>query len=275
MKQKFKQICTAAILAAFTLPAMAEAIPKASTHDSRIQTVTYQPDQVYHIRAQIGRASMVQLEEGETLSGDNAALGMGDADAWKVAVKGNNIIFKPTVVRPETNLLISTNKRTYAFSLSLASPRHRQSPTYILRFSYPDSRQKQNALDAERMAKAIAIMRSAGGQADKIQITNSNYWGYGDKTLAPTAAWDNGRFTYFSFNNGKDLPTIYKILPDGTETLVNAHIESDTIVVHETGKKFILRLGKSALGIDNRGFDAVGQFNHTGTGDNNSVRIAK
>ncbi len=133
MKRQFEHLCAAAILAAISLPVMAEAIPKAGTHDSRIQTAVYQPDQVYHVRSQIGRASMVQLEEGETLSGDNAALGMGDADAWKVAVKGNTIIFKPTVTRPETNLLITTNKRTYAFALSLASPKRKQSPTYILR----------------------------------------------------------------------------------------------------------------------------------------------
>ncbi len=125
------------------------------------------------------------------------------------------------------------------------------------------------------MAKAMEAMQSVNGKANTIQISNTNYWGYGDKALAPTAAWDNGRFTYFSFNNAKDLPTIYKILTDGTETLVNSHIDGDTVVVHETGKTFILRLGKSVLGIDNRGFDAVGQFNRTGTNDNSSVRIAK
>ncbi|MCT6881679.1 MAG: TrbG/VirB9 family P-type conjugative transfer protein, partial [Snodgrassella alvi] len=85
-------------MAAFILPVFAEAIPAGSSRDSRIQTAVYHNNQVYHIRGQIGRAVLVQLEDGETLSGESSALGMGDSDAWKVAVKGNNIIFKPTVL---------------------------------------------------------------------------------------------------------------------------------------------------------------------------------
>ena len=104
---------------------------------------------------------------------------------------------------------------------------------------------------------------------------NSNYWGKGVKGLAPTAVYDNGRFTYFSFDNGKDLPAIYKELPDGSEALLNTHMESDTVVVHEVAKQFILRLGDSVLGLENRGYDEQGRFNRTGTDDGNSVRIIK
>lgn len=266
------QLSMAAILAAFVLPAWAEAVPKGSPRDSRIQTAEYHPDQVYRIHSQIGRAVMVQLEEDERLSGDAAALGMGDAEAWKVAVRGNNIIFKPQAPRPQTNMLINSNKRTYAFSLTMGGGKTKQAATYILRFNYPDSVQRQNTLAAEKQAQAMSVLRQAGSGAE---IRNTDYWGYGHRTLAPTVAWDNGRFTYLQFNNGKALPVAYKIMPDGTESLLNSHLDGDTVVIHETAEKFVLRLGKSVLALENRGYDTEGRFNRTGTGDNHAVRIIK
>ena len=60
--------------------------------------------------------------------------------------------------------------------------------------------------------------------------TITTNWGKGNKALAPTAAYDNGRFTYFSFDNGRELPLIYKVMADGTEMLLNSHVEGDTVV---------------------------------------------
>ena len=87
--------------------------------------------------------------------------------------------------------------------------------------------------------------------------------------------WDNGRFTYFRFNNGRTLPVIYRINADGSESLTDSHIEGDTTVVHETAAKFILRSGKSVLGIENRSYNATGTFNRHGTDDGESVRLVK
>lgn len=263
----------AALTAAFILPAAhAETLPSGSLKDHRIQTAVYHADQVYRIHGAIGKATLIELEDGETLDGDAALLGMGDADAWKVAVKGNGILFKPTAVHPDTNMLIRTNRRTYALALSLV--KGKQQPTYVLRFTYPDTAHKRAVADAEKMHKAIAAVQSAGLPETDLPV-NRRYWAYGDKVLAPTAAWDNGRFTYLKFNNGKDLPAVYKILEDGTETLVNSHIEGDTVVIHETGKRFVLRLGKAVLAVDNRGFDQNGLFNRSGTDSNDTVRIRK
>ena len=41
-------------------------------------------------------------------------------------------------------------------------------------------------------------------------------------------------------------------MADGTEMLLNSHVEGDTVVIHETAKHFVLRLGKSVLGLENR-----------------------
>ena len=111
-----------ALLLMGLLPAVSGAVsvPKGSAKDGRIQTVVYNPDDVIHVHARIGEAVLIQLEDGELLTGDTSGLGMGDTEAWNLAVRGNNLYMKPVASAPATNMLITTNKkRTYAFDLSL------------------------------------------------------------------------------------------------------------------------------------------------------------
>lgn len=269
---KWTHYTAAIVLAALPFQAaFAEAQPKRSARDSRIQTAVYRSDDVFPVLTKVGEATLIELEADERLNGDNALVGMGDTAAWNLAVKGRNIIFKPVAPQPDTNLLVATNKRTYAFRLKTASAK--QSPTYILRFRYPDT---EAATAAKIAAQQDKVRLAMAGIPQRLPENgdNLNYWAYGNKELAPTAAWDNGRFTYFQFNNGRELPTFYKILPDGSESLLNTHIDGDTVVIHETAARFVLRLGKSVLGMENRAYDSKGQFNRTGTDSPDAVRIS-
>ena len=262
------------VLGAFFMASTAHAlvVPQGSKQDGRIQTVTYSKHNVIKVTAQVGKAVLIQFEDDERLEGDAATLGMGDADGWNLAVKGNNIIFKPTVEKSDTNLIVHTNKRTYIFQLNIDNDAPH--PTYALRFHYPDTAAANKKAANEKNDKAWDVIQGKHNRFD-VTITNDNYWGFGDKVIKPTAIYDDGRFTYFEFANGKDLPTIYKKLPDGTESLVNKHIKGDTVIVHETNQQFVIRLGHSVLGIENRGFDNNGRFNKTGTSKDNSARIIK
>lgn len=248
--------------------------------DSRIRTETYNPNRVYPIYAEIGKASMVQLENDERMVGNNGELvGIGHGEAWTHSARGNNLIFKPKLAEPVTNMIIVSNKRTYAFDLKMANPKN--PPTYILRFDYPDTRKAKQAEQREKQAaqrakqdRAFQTLTDTGAVHD-VMSSNQLYFGQGSKKLAPTSMWDNGRFTYLKFNNGRDMPTIYRVEADGSETLLNTHIEQDTTVIHEVNEKIILRLGRAVLLIENRGFNPQGKFNHTGTNDNQSVRFIK
>lgn len=274
MKQKpFFVLLAASAVFFVSSQANALSVPKGSRQDARIQTVTYNPNNVFHIRAQIGRAVLVQLEEDERLEGDSAALGMGDSEAWKLNVKGNNIIFKPTAPNPETNLIVTTNKRTYVFQLSIDG-RGKQATTYVLRFRYPDTQRANRRVQKATNEQAHEILSGKKLRPNVVRA-NQNYWGYGNKALSPTAMYDDGRFTYLEFDNGRDMPSIYKIMPDGSESLVNLHVEGNTVVIHELANKFVLRLGNTVLGIDNRGFNQRGRFNQTGAGQDGRVRVVK
>ncbi|WP_258861271.1 TrbG/VirB9 family P-type conjugative transfer protein [Neisseria gonorrhoeae] len=166
---------------------------------------------------------------------------------------------------------MTTNKRTYAFDLK--STNGTPPPTYILRFHYPDTENDKRRIETQKRIRAAEVFGKV--QAAPPLGYNNDYWGRGNKNLAPTSIYDNGRFTYFRFNNGRDLPSIYKVLDDSSEALLNTHMDGDTVVIHETAQHFILRLGNQVLGIENRGFSSNGQFNQTGTDDNSSIRLIK
>ncbi|MBO7380439.1 MAG: TrbG/VirB9 family P-type conjugative transfer protein, partial [Neisseriaceae bacterium] len=219
-----------------------------------------------------------QLDKGE--SAEQGVVAMGDAQAWNMAVKGNNLIFKPTAESPQTNLTVITNKRTYVFDLSLAGCSYNKKgkkvcipPTYLLRFTYPDDIAAAKAAANRQQARAFQMKLKYGLDGAKTPL-NYLYYGFGDKKIAPTTIWDDNRFTYLRYADNRDLPMIYKLNPDGTEMLVNTHIEDDTLIIHETAEEFRLRLGKSVLGVRNKGYK-VGEFNHLGTNDKNSVRLIK
>lgn len=273
MKKHLLTTATVVFLCAFNTTAHALVQPRGSKLDPRVQTVTYNKQNVINITAKVGHAVLVQFEDDERLEGDSASLGMGDAEGWNLSVKGNNILFKPMVEQSDTNLIVTTNKRTYVFQLHIDNDT--TTPTYVLRFVYPDSiaKQQNEELEKQREAENTLVDAITPIQAN---VKNKNYWGYGDKDLAPTSLFDDGTFTYFTFNNSKDLPVIYRKNPDGTEILVNRHIKNNTVIVQELSKGFVLRLGQSVLGIENRGFnDNTTAPVRTGSTVEETVRINK
>jgi type IV secretion system protein VirB9 len=78
----------------------------------------------------------------------------------------------------------------------------------------------------------------------------------GSEEIAPVLVFDDGRFTYFRFQASRELPSLFQVSPAGEETRVNFHIEEDLAVAQRTGRRFVLRQGRAAVGIWNDAFDA-------------------
>lgn len=246
--------------------------PIGVSDDGNIQVIEYNKNQVVNINSKFGVATLIQLEDDEIIDQDsNGGLGLGDKNAWAIDVRGNHIFLKPTSKSPDTNMVVVTNKRTYAFNLHAIS---NNTAGYIIRFNYPDT---QAALESEATKRSIAIQAKLNG-VHGASVKKLNMLGYfmrGDKSIAPTKMWDDGRFTYLKYANSADLPAIYRILPDGKESLVNTHIDGDTLVVQETAKGYMLRLGQSALEINNAKYDPKGSFNELGTSSEQMIRLEK
>ena len=95
MNMKKAYLLTGLAAGFFAFSAHAAAIPKGAAYDKRIQYVNYNPDNVVVIRAEIGRAVLVQLAQDERVEGENKAIVAGNTGAWKLKTSGNNIFSSP------------------------------------------------------------------------------------------------------------------------------------------------------------------------------------
>lgn len=223
-------------------------LPQGTSFDSRVQTVTYNADDVIRVKTRTGISTLIQLENGEFLAESVSGMGLGDPQAWDVAVRGNNIFLRPIAENPDTNVTLVSNKRTYIFSLETAGKN--TSPSYFVRFIYPE------------IPKPTVFNKPPTPCTDG--VVNRKYEKWGDSTLAPSAAWDDGRFTCFRFPTNVDLPAVYRKLSDGTEYLVNPRMEQDVMVIHEVANEYRFRLGKSVLGVSSDTIQPA-LFNKKGT----------
>ena len=242
--------------------------------DTRIRTEVYDKGTVYQVRTRVGIATLIQLEEDETIKNTPASvLGIGDADAWSLGVRGNNIALKPTQRLPDTNLVVVTNKRTYSFDLSTASKE--VAPTYVLRFRYPDSEAARAA--AEAAAEAKRALSLAATRAERPVLNTEYVWRGDAEALKPTAAWDDGRLTRLVYDHGAELPVFFKVLPDGSEVLVNYSVDAQdpgTVLIHEVARLLRARMGDSVIEIKNAAY-VPPRLNTSRAGMVGTVRVNK
>jgi type IV secretion system protein VirB9 len=262
---------TAIVCALLSLCGSASAmiIPGACSTDEHVQCAVYDTNEVYQVATTAGRATMIQFEQGEFVEQKGA--GMGDGKAWTASTTKNWILLKPEQVKPDTNFLIMTNRRRYVLSLVTAS-KH-DPATWALSFNYPDTQAKLFEAKVKKEAAAVAVLQ--GKPVASNGSRNEAYSMRGDTQLAPTSLWDDGTFTYFQYDTGRDLPRVYAKLQDGSEALANYHMDGDTLVVHETAQEFVIRQGKLVLGIRNDAYAPDGHYNRTGTTVPDQVRILK
>jgi type IV secretion system protein VirB9 len=95
----------------------------------------------------------------------------------------------------------------------------------------------------------------------KPTVMNTQYSlaeGAGSQDIVPTLVYDDGRFTYLRFPGNREIPAVFHVLGDGSETLVNARMEDDLLVVDRVSHRLMLRAGSSVVGIWNEAFDLEG-----------------
>lgn len=233
----------------------AETSGRGTQLDRRIQTATYSPDNVFRVNGSIGRATIVQLEPGETIRRDNGIMAMGDPNAWDVGPNksGDMVTIKPkTDQEPDTNFIINTNKRTYVLELKLV--KDIAQTTYLLRFNYPKPPEKG---EDPFVGRNINQNPCSG-------IENRKYEKKGDLSISPSEVWDNGTFTCMRFPTNAPQPVVYAVLQDQSETLINSHMVNDILVIHGVNSMYKLRLNKLVLAIRTNVKNS-GSYNYNGT----------
>ncbi|KFW97756.1 TrbG/VirB9 family P-type conjugative transfer protein [Pectobacterium carotovorum] len=258
---RFRKELLAIFLTVWLPQADAEISGQGATNDRRIQTALYSPDNIFRIYTMKNRTTIIQLETGETINTDAGAMSLGkpggeQSPEWVLGAnkEGRIIMIKPSsyAEEPETNLIISTNRRTYLFELKLA--KNLASTTYLFRFDYPKP-------------PVIGETPFTGRDINKNPCDgtiNRQYQKRGDVAISPYSVWDNGTFTCFRFPTNAPRPVIYEVLPDGTESMVNMRPVNDIMVVHGVSQEFRLRLNKMVLAIRSK-VNNTGWYNYDGT----------
>ena len=242
---KYSHVAGAILLGVMAASANAASVGFGSRFDGRIQRTEYNPEDVIKVLVKKGTVSLVQFAEDEKVEG----IGLGDPAAWNVSVKGNHVFFRPTVDdNPATNVAVLTNKRNY--SLYLMSTRG--TPTYVLRFDYP------------KPSKPLFTAQEKKIPCHDGSLFNGKYQVRGSKEIAPYQIWDDGQFACMRWSSTKDLPIVYRKNSDGQETLVNTHMENNTMVIHEISSEYVLRLGSNVLDVRTES-TAPRHYNYKGT----------
>lgn len=258
-------------------PARATEVPIPGYKDARVRNVNYDPDQVVSIQGSFRHAIEIQFGPNETIT--QAAL--GDTISWQIAPVGNIIFLKPRERAGPTNLIVVTNAggspRTYHFNLTLGTGQ----AMYGVRFRYPREEHALAVLQAQlaqvAAAKAVetTIASSALDHAVIEGTRNMNYTVQGDSALQPTEISDNGEFTVMRYPGHADIPSIFAVDVDGTETIVPYDVREDFVVIHAVYRQLRLRRGNTVLCVYNEAPPRNDRGDRTGTVSNVVERKVK
>ncbi len=268
-----------------------------SNGDPRLREITYDPHAVVTIPTKRGVLTLVVLGSDERITDVAAGLG-GDctklAEPWCiVAQAGGRILFvkaKSTASAPN-NLAVITDRRTHSFHFNVLARDDPRLPLYGLVVKAPAQTTPrphvgQSLASAEPLAPTVTLPPPepspqavvAERLQAKPQIRNTRYSlaeGADSTDIVPTLVFDDGRFTYLRFPGNREVPAVFHVLGDGTETIVNTRMEDDLLVVDRVSRHLTLRAGSAVVGIWNDAFDLDGVPPQDGTTAPGVVRTVK
>lgn len=261
----------AALLLAATPPA-AQALdaPKAGPSDPRIKIVDYDPWAVVKVVGVFRTATQILLGDDETI----LHVALGDATGWDVAAEKNILFVKPKAPRGPTNLIVTTSRaggtRHYTFELSTrggSASRGTPDTVFVLRFRYPadETAAATAALTAQAAALERRLLELKLDRAVVEGRRNMAYAVQGASSLQPSEVSDNGRFTVLRFPVNQQIPALYQVEANGTESLVPFDVRGEFVVIHAVVRELRLRRGREVLCIYNEAFEPYGTNPATGT----------
>ncbi|MBL8388623.1 MAG: TrbG/VirB9 family P-type conjugative transfer protein [Hydrogenophaga sp.] len=266
------------VLVPLTLaPLHASAAQPNDKADPRLREVVYDANAVVTVPVKRGMVTLVEFDPGEVIA--EVAVGQGgdcsktDA-AWCVAAQpgGRHLYVKAkSSADAPNNLAVITDRRSHTLRFVVLSDSDRQPPVYRLAIRSPKPAAATPSL-ADREQAALANLPPipppptaqqivAERLAAKPSVLNTQYAlaeGAGSADIVPTLVYDDGRFTYLRFPGNREVPAVFHVLGDGSETLVNARMEDDTLVVDRVSRRLILRAGSAVVGLWNEAFDLEG-----------------
>ncbi len=222
--------------------AEARVAPSREGYINAVQVWPYADGALYQVYTSPGRVTVITLQQGEELvtvsAGDTVRWIVGDTASGAGASLRVNVLVKPTRVGLKTNLVITTNRRTYLLELSSTPQAWMASASW----DYPKDRML--ALQKQAQQGQAAAPVDSGLSLEQIKF---RYAITGDSPpWRPLRAFDNGERVYIQFPVGiaqGELPPLFVIGPKGDGQLVNYRFRSPYYVVDRLFGAAELRLG--------------------------------
>jgi len=237
------------LVAVLSSPAQAERSPLPVPADTRLRTVPFEKDNVVTVWGTRGVSTIIVLGDDEKI----ATVALGDTIGWQaVPDQSKQFLFiKPLEPGAVTNMtVVTTRKRIYSFILRTSSE-HDRRVVFKVRFTYPDEEADARLMEKARELAAFPNKRNA----ERSGFINFDYSYKGAPQVKAEHVFDDGTKTYFRFSG--DVPGIFLVNPDKSETLVNYRREGDMIVVDRTAGQWTMRNGAATACVFNMRAEAL------------------
>lgn len=211
--------------------------PRKEGYFNAIQIYPWSAGALYQVYAAPGQITDIALEPGEALTGDGP-IAAGDTTRWIIgntqsgsgATQQVHVLVKPTRPDITTNLVITTDRRTYMLELRADTSPYMPAVAW----SYPQ----------------VASSRTIVPTAPMIPPAAARHYRYGlsgdNPPWRPIAVYDDGRHVYVEFPAGivqGEMPPIFVIGSDGQSQIVNTRIFDNVLIVDQLFGAAELRLG--------------------------------
>tara|TARA_R100000365_G_scaffold213_1_gene670 strand:+ start:433 stop:1461 length:1029 start_codon:yes stop_codon:yes gene_type:complete len=214
--------------------------PRREGYYNAIQIYPWSEGALYQVYAAPGQITNIALEPGESLTGagpiaagDTARWIIGDTESGSGANRRVHILVKPTRDDISTNLVVTTDRRTYMIELRAREALYMPAVAW----AYPalPAGQRQTVPAAPVIpAEAVRNFRYA------LQVQgDSPPW-------RPVSVFDDGRRVYVVFPRGivqGEMPPIFVLGTNGEPQIVNSRVHQNVLIVDRLFGAAELRLG--------------------------------
>ncbi len=216
--------------------------PQAQAFVNAVQVFPFSDGAIYQVYTAPGAVTDIALQPGEGLvsvaAGDTVRWVIGDTTSGSGTEKRTHILVKPFASGLATNLVITTDRRSYHVQLTATS----RTAMAALSWTYP-----ADQLIALRRAAEQAAATAPVSEGLSIDSLHFNYTISGDQAAwRPLRAFDDGRQTFVEFPASiavGEAPPFFIIGPTGEAELANYRVRGRFYVVDRIFDVAELRLG--------------------------------
>ncbi|CAM5472928.1 P-type conjugative transfer protein TrbG [Mesorhizobium sp. UC74_2] len=219
--------------------AAARVQPRREGYYNAIQIYPWSEGALYQVYAVPGQITDIALEPGESLTGagpiaagDTARWIIGDTESGSGVTRRVHILVKPSRPDITTNLIVTTDRRTYM--LELRSGEKPYMPSVAWAYPQPPASQRQSV-------PATPVIPAIAARNYRYALTDT-----GNPPWKPIAVYDDGRHVYVEFPRGivqGEMPPLFVIGPEGEAQIANSRIYQHILIVDRLFGAAELRLG--------------------------------